>query len=242
MTRYQHHETKTFTHLVIGNKVFASCNKAESIKHFTQHLENHPGCFEALKWRGRAYCCIKRFHNALDDFQTAERCSEDPYNLLARSEIAFFEGNIKQGKKILHDTMKIYPTCGEAWADLGSRLFYARDHKKASQLLEKSVEIGNFCGDMTKPWYFWSKNTLGEIYFLKGDIDMSEQFYLSAIQCCNVLTNAHIGIGKCSVIKGNFEQAEKSYEVARELNTFYTRWKTFEEFRNHVESNFMGKT
>lgn len=223
--------------LGIGHATFASCNKAGSIPHFTAFLRANPGNFEALKWRGRAYSIIGKMPEAVADFQAAEKHSSAPYNSLARSELAFLEGNVQQGVNILVDAIKSYPHCGEAWSDLGSRIYLCGANDTAIEPLKKSVELGNASGESEQPWHYWAKDNLGEIYYLNGDMNTAELYYTSAVQACPTFTKAHLGVGRCNVIKHNMDKAEGCYRRARELNPTITPWTTFGEFVNHVEAN-----
>lgn len=219
-----------------GHATFASCNKAGSIPHYTAFLKTNPGNFEALKWRGRAYSIIGQMTDAAADFRAAERQSPAPYNSLARSELAFIEGNVQQGVDILIDVIKQHPQCGEAWSELGSCIYQCGSADAAIEPIKTSIALGNASGESSKPWHYWAKDSLAEIYYVNGDVKTAEIYYSSAVQACPTFTKAHIGVGRCNVIHNNLVKAEGCYRRARELNPKIAPWTTFQEFVTEVKA------
>ena len=186
--------------------------------------------------RARAYGIVGDDANCLADLQIARERSTGVQKMMIDAEIERMKENAEGFFFLLQTIVNVYPHHAAGWHSLALIFYNAKRDDEALQLLHKAVKTAEEYDQTELPEYPWDNNFLGDVYYRKGNLDLAEKYYKTAINVSSTLTVAHIGLGRVYLCESNLGEARKCYDTARGLNPKLAHWETFEAFRQEAEA------
>ena len=84
-------------------------------------------------------------------------------------------------------------------------------------------------------------NNLGNVYFMRGNVDMAEQFYTQAIGFNSVYASAYLGRANTRIKAGNLQNAVTDYEHYLLLEPLSSKKDTIERLVNLIRTEFAAE-
>ena len=198
----------------------------ESVKHFTNAIQQNPEAAEAYSGRGLTYLSKGELDNALADFNRAielNQRSAEVYN--GRSAVYRDKGDFDNALADSNKAIGLYPNNPEAYHGRGLAHLYKNDFDNAIADFSKAIALG-----LKAPELY---NVLGSAYFSKGDFDNVIATLDEGIRLDPNHASSYNARGAAYNFKGDFDNAIANLNEAIRLDpdfaeAYYTRGLTYD--------------
>lgn len=204
-----------------GAATFNSCNKPGSIVEFTNHLRMHPGDYNALMWRAKAYAIVGQPRNAMADIEHAISVSSGIKREVATAKKfrnSLTSANFEDYRNHVRRTVERYPNEWTAWKELADVSSVVGDKESQTRCNMKSLELAARFNETRDPEICWVNFEVGKYWMEKGDTDTAKGYYEAAIKSSPTHTVSHMMLCNCNIIQGNLQSARECFQTAKSLN------------------------
>jgi tetratricopeptide (TPR) repeat protein len=167
---------------------------------------------EVFKRRGSAYLVIRKFDEALDDFERVLKgCPDDKETRYKRAEVLLQTNKEKEGSAELLKMTKEYPKYAPPRVGLAAVAFQAGDNDKAIAYASKAIALD---GEYLEAYF-----VRAHVYYRIREFQSCVDDLNKVIQICPLVASEvpYLVRGKALSALGNDERAIASLQMARKL-------------------------